>query len=179
MRTVGGIEEVVGDVLGAGPSRFFFLSGARHSQVTMSRPPRAMRMTWPPGQTEPISNENDLMLLQLKYFRSALFFRFSLARCSKILLCRRRRYYREVRAEVYRVPPAEIHRGVRDVPDVPQPQHNPHQGSCVAALLRALPGEEKEKQLHPPVCLVVFASSRRYVHLFAAVFVSLSPSQAY
>lgn len=50
------------------------------------------------------------------------------------LLCR------QVRAEVHRVASAEIHRGVRDVPDVPQPQHNPHQGPRVEAVLRALPG---------------------------------------
>ncbi len=48
---------------------------------------------------------------------------------------------RQVRAQVHRIAPAEIHRGVRDVPDVPQPQHNPHQGPRVAALLRALPGK--------------------------------------
>lgn len=51
--------------------------------------------------------------------------------------------YRQVRAQVHRVAPAEIHRGVRDVPDVPQPQHNPHQRPRVETLLRALPGWQK------------------------------------
>lgn len=50
-------------------------------------------------------------------------------------------FHREVRAEVHRVFAAEVHRGIRHLPDVPQPQHNSNQGSRFEALLRPLPGE--------------------------------------